>query len=221
MRRTTGLSSLLGRDDLFSLGLRSQTSSHQSSTGRFGDIGICTSGLQTPDEEIASTMTHSLSSLKMSSVLAVSTPGLQRDDKHSNFIQESTKPRNRFHEITIDKYNTTTAALRPEDELGSNGRLTASPPMIFYNRYSPLRGLKDNNDSINDGNHDEGSDSSIGSAEFCSASTSLQQSSSYNCLKRTQLRNSVPGRKTYFETAVAWQFQLMRLTFYDRRLRSP
>ncbi len=173
VRRTTGRSSLLGRDDLFSLGLRSQRSSDQSSTSLFGDVGICTSGLQTPGEETGSTMTHNLSSLEMSNVLAASAPGSQRDDKHSDSIEESTKPRNGFHNTVIDKSKSTTAALRPEDELVSTERPTTSPLMIFYNRYSPLRGLKDNYDSSSDGSGDEGSDSSSGSAVSHSPSPSL------------------------------------------------
>ena len=144
-RSVTGLSSLLGRDDFSGIRPRSQTSSDQFSTCGSNNIRIPTSGSLARGKESVSTEACSPSSMETANDMAAFTPWPQEGAQNPASTQESTEFRNGSLTPVVRNVMCPTLGLaHGEKKSISSEKSIGSPPIIFYNRYSPLRGLKDN-----------------------------------------------------------------------------
>ena len=168
VRRVTGLSSLLGRDGFFSIGLSSQASSDQSVISGYENVENRTSSLQSCGEETVSI--EAQSSKETSSNSTASTPGSPKDDARLDCVRGSTGYGIQRPTSAIRAGNSSTSGSDHEKEY-----IPASlAPVHLYNRYSPLRGLKEDIDILSDENGDECSvvldgfeSSSTGNTFFC------------------------------------------------------
>jgi len=165
VRCVTGLSSLLGGDGLLNIGLSSPTSSDRSSTRRFDSAGSSTLGLQPHEKEAISAEASNQSSLEKCNDTKTSTEGSQRAGERPRPIRKPTGYWDQSLTSVSGNLISSTLNLRHEEDASiSSETSTQSPPIIFYNRYSALRGLKENINSSSDGSDDESSVSSSQSA---------------------------------------------------------
>ena len=153
VRRTTGLSSLLGRDDLFSIGLESQASSDQFATSVSDNAENRTSSSQSCGHETVSVEAQSFK--ETSSESTAPTPSSKRVTERLDSVPQSTGSHNRPPASTIAAEESSTGNSDDKKEYIPTRRSTGFPPLYFYNRYSLLHRLKEDTDNPSDDNSDE------------------------------------------------------------------
>lgn len=193
IRRVTGLSSLLGGDDLSGIGLSSPTSSDRSSTCRFDSAGNYIPGLQPHEEEAISVEVSNQSSLETCSDMTSSIDASDKAEERSCPTRESTGNYGQSLKLVTGSLTSSDVSLGYEEDGSVFSEIsTGSPPIIFHNCYSPLRGSKEHIKGRSDGSGDESSIFSSASA-ISPSERSLLHVYARKCI---QCRRCRPDKKT-------------------------
>ena len=199
VRRVTGQSSLLGRDDLFNIGLKNQASFDQYSTCGSDNVENRTSSFQFCGEKPLSV--DARPSKKTFSGSTASTFDLQKDEKLFACIREPSESSNRPPKSAISNGTSSNGGSdNEEDEHKSKRRITGMQPLIFYNRYAPLLGIKEDVDSQSVGTDDECSVISSGStsSNVRNVSFHVPLGNTIYCKKQLE-RNATAGLRIWSE----------------------
>ena len=198
VRRVTGLSSPLDKDDLFSIRLNSQTPSFPSFTSRVDDEMDSISDLHSEKEEtisseesIISDKTTMQSASKTFVDMAIQIPRSYTKKDPLKSLQLAAEDRTRSSQSMASNLTIFTEGLGPdEDNLVLPGKPTESLPITFHNRYSLLHGLKENMYSnSNESDHDSVScESAISSSE--TLPLDVHADKAINCRKQPEIRTT-------------------------------